>query len=424
MRRRINVLSSSEMSNQLLDRVLGAARQLGASDVHLKVGQPPIFRIKGELRVVRDVPAMTREVIATFAANMMSERQRGEFEHQLECDLAYGTPDGVRYRVNIFQQRGLIGIVMRVIPPEVPPFERLNLPPAVLKLADEMRGLILVTGITGSGKSTTLAAMLDYINQRQACHIVTIEDPVEYAYTDKRSIINQRELGFDTKSFSRALRAALRQDPDVILVGEMRDLETIEIAMVAAETGHLVLSTLHTVDAVETVNRIISIHPPHQQAQVRLQLAGILKGVVSQRLVPRADGRGMVPAVEIMVQTARVRELIEDAARTREINDAIATGREPYGMISFDQSLTDLVKRKLVTYEEALRHSTTPDDFALVFRGISGGGTADSWQEEQVRRQNAGPGQPVVRPQPSTTQQAGGAADAAPGFEIERFRKE
>jgi twitching motility protein PilT len=308
----------------------------------------------------------------------------------------------------------MVGMVMRLIPPEVPPFERLNLPPTVLKLADEMRGLVLVTGITGSGKSTTLAAMLDYINQRHACHIVTVEDPVEYAFRDKRSIINQRELGFDTKSFSRALRAALRQDPDVILVGEMRDLETTEIAMVAAETGHLVLSTLHTVDATETINRIISIFPPHQQVQVRLQLAGILKGVISQRLVPRADGKGMVPAVEVMVGTARVRELISDQARTREIHDAIATGRDPYGMISFDQSLAELVRGKLVTYEEALRHSTTPDDFALVFRGVSGGGTADAWQQEQMNKQNQIPN---ARP-------GSGAQSNATGLEIERFSKE
>jgi twitching motility protein PilT len=323
-------------------------------------------------------------------------------------------------------------MVMRLIPPEVPPFERLNLPPSVLKLADEMRGLILVTGITGSGKSTTLAALLDYINQKYACHIVTIEDPVEYAFRDKRSVINQRELGFDTKSFSKALRAALRQDPDVILVGEMRDLETTEFAMVAAETGHLVLSTLHTVDAVETVNRIISLFPPHQQPQIRLQLAGILRGVVSQRLVPRADGKGMVPAVEILVQTARIRELIEDAQRTREIHDAIASGRDPYGMISFDQSLTELVQRKLVTYEEALRHSTTPDDFALLFRGVVGGGRADSWQQEQVIRQNVGAmaaaqhQRAVTSPTtPQTPPKAGGqAAGDGPGFEIERFGKE
>jgi twitching motility protein PilT len=411
------------MSTQMLDRVLAAARQLGASDVHLKAGLPPIFRIKGELRTVRDVPALTREVIATFAVNMMNERQRTEFESTMDCDLAYGTPDGARYRVNVFQQRGNVGIVMRLIPPEVPPFERLNLAPSVLKLADEMRGLVLVTGITGSGKSTTLAAMIDYINQKQACHIVTVEDPIEYSFRDKRSVVNQREIGFDTKSFSKALRAALRQDPDVILVGEMRDLETTEIAMTAAETGHLVLSTLHTVDAVETVNRVISIFPPHQQPQMRLQLASILKGVVSQRLLPRADGKGMVPAVEIMVTTARVRELIEDADRTREIHDAISQGKDPYGMVSFDQSLIDLVQRKLVTYEEALHHSTTPDDFALTFRGVSGGGSNSDWQNEQVNRQNARPATPA-RPgaqpaRPGAPQQGSSNNDA--GFEIERF---
>jgi twitching motility protein PilT len=375
---------------QMLDRVLGAARQIGASDVHLKAGLPPIFRIKGELRTVREVPALSAEIISTFAMNMMNERQRKEFEETFDVDMAYGTADGARFRVNVFQQRGHIGMVMRLIPPEVPSFERLNLPATVLKLADEMRGLVLVTGITGSGKSTTLAALVDYINQRQACHIVTIEDPIEYTFRDRRSVVNQRELGFDTKSFSKALRAAMRQDPDVIFVGEMRDLETMETAMIAAETGHLVLSTLHTVDAVETVNRVISIFPPHQQAQVRLQLAAVLRGVVSQRLIPRADGKGMVPACEILVASARVRELIETPERTREIRDAIAQGREPYGMITFDQCLIDLVQRRLVSYEEALRHSTTPDDFALAFRGVSGGAGTDEWASEQIRIHNQG----------------------------------
>ncbi len=356
-----------------LDRVLQAARQLGASDVHLKVGLPPVFRIKGDLRTVRDVPPLSRDVVQTFALDMMNERQRETFETSWDVDLAYATPDGVRYRVNVFQQRGNIGLVMRLIPPEVPPFDKLNLPKAVLDLVDNERGLVLVTGITGSGKSTTLAAMVDSINARRACHIVTVEDPIEYAFKDKRSVINQREIGFDTVSFSKALRAALRQDPDVILVGEMRDLETIEIAMTAAETGHLVLSTLHTLDAVETVNRIVSVFPPHQQAQSRLQLAGVLKGVLSQRLIPRADGKGMIPAVEVLVNTARVRELIGDPKRTREIHDAIATGREPYGMISFDQSLMDLVRRKLVTYDEALAQATNADDFALRYRGIGRG---------------------------------------------------
>ena len=359
---------------QVLDRVLTAARQLGASDVHLKAGLPPIFRIKGELRTVKDVPALARESIAAFALHMMSDRQRAEFEKAWDVDLAYETPDGVRYRANVFQQRGTVGMVLRLIPPEVPSFETLNLPETVLKLADNHRGLVLVTGITGSGKSTTLAAMVDYINQRKACHIVTVEDPVEYAFTDKRSVINQREVGFDTLSFAKALRAALRQDPDVILVGEMRDLETTEIAMTAAETGHLVLSTLHTVDATETIGRIISMFPTHQQMQARLSVASVLRGVISQRLIPRADKKGMVPSLELLVNTERIREMIEDPNRTREIPDAIAQGLHPYGMNTFDQSLADLVKRKLVTYQSALKYSSNPSDFALMFRGVSGGG--------------------------------------------------
>ncbi len=376
---------------QVLDRVLTAARQLGASDVHLKAGLPPIFRIKGELRTVRDVPALTRESIAAFALHMMNDKQRVEFEKTWDVDLAYETPDGVRYRANLFQQRGVVGMVLRLIPPEVPSFETLNLPKTVLQLADNHRGLVLVTGITGSGKSTTLAAMVDYINQRKACHIVTVEDPVEYAFQDKRSVVNQREVGFDTLSFAKALRAALRQDPDVILVGEMRDLETTEIAMTAAETGHLVLSTLHTVDATETISRIISMFPTNQQMQARLTVGSILRGVVSQRLIPRADGKGMVPSLELLVNTERVRELIEDPNRTREIPDAIAQGLHPYGMNTFDQSLADLVKRKLVTYENALKYSTNPSDFALMFRGVSGGsaGSRDPSSQTQPIQGNA-----------------------------------
>ena len=391
--------------SSILDRVLQAARQLGASDVHLKVGLPPIFRIKGDLRTVKDVPPLSQEVVQTFALFMMNERQREIFDAVWDVDLAYATADGVRYRVNVFQQRGQVGLVMRVIPPEVPPFEKLNLPKVVLDLADNERGLVLVTGITGSGKSTTLAAMVDSINARRACHIVTVEDPIEYAFKDKRSVINQREIGFDTVSFSKALRAALRQDPDVILVGEMRDLETVEIAMLAAETGHLVLSTLHTLDAVETVNRIVSVFPPHQQGQARLQLAGVLKGVLSQRLVPRADGKGMIPAVEVLINTARVRELIADPKRTREIHDAIATGRNPYGMVSFDQSLMDLVQRQLVTYEQALAQATNADDFALRHRGVSRG-------DEDI-------GQPGLAPDEADLDMDD-ARD--PGFTIDRFK--
>jgi twitching motility protein PilT len=400
----------------LLDRVLQAARQLGASDVHLKAGLPPIFRIKGDLRTVRDLAPLSAEMVRDFGTGMMSERQRDIFEKNWDVDLAYSTPDGARYRVNAFQQRGQMGMILRLIPPEVPPFESLGLPKKVLELAEEERGLILVTGITGSGKSTTLAAMVDYINANRACHIVTIEDPVEYAFKDRKSVINQREVGFDTTSFARALRAALRQDPDVVLVGEMRDIETTEIAVTAAETGHLVLSTLHTVDAVETINRIVSLYPPHQQMHARLQLVTVLKGVVSQRLLSRADGKGMIPAVEILVATARVKELIADPKRTRELHDAIATGRDPYGMMSFDQCLTELVQRKVVTYAEAASNATNAADFALHFRGFSKGGA-----EEPRPATQTGPVPNGARP-PADAQQApvaGGSSD----FQIDRFKE-
>ncbi|MEM6994870.1 MAG: type IV pilus twitching motility protein PilT [Myxococcota bacterium] len=359
--------------NEIFDRVLQAARKLGASDVHLKVGLPPVFRIRGSLRTLKDVPPMTSDVIMTFAMNIMTERIHEKFMKDCEVDLAYATPDALRYRVNVFKQRGECGMVMRVIAADIPPFERLNLPARVKELAREQRGLVLVTGITGSGKSTTLASMMNVINAERACHIITIEDPIEYVFRDLRSVINQRELGFDTMSFSNALRAALRQDPDVVLVGEMRDLETIDTAMLAAETGHLVFSTLHTLDATETITRIVQMFPQDQQNAIRMQLAAILSAVVSQRLLPRADGRGMIPAVELMVNTPRIRDMIIDPTRTVEIVDAIRDGQHPYGMISFDQSLTELVHRKLVTYEMALAASTNPDDFALYFRGVSEG---------------------------------------------------
>jgi twitching motility protein PilT len=400
------------MSN-ILDKVLGAARQLGASDVHLKVGLPPIFRVKGDLRTVANVPPLTQEAVEEFGLSMMNPRQRDIFDKNWDVDLAYSTQDGYRYRVNVLQQRGCMGVVMRLIPPNVPPFERLNLPRKVIELAEEKRGLVLVTGITGSGKSTTLAAMVDYINSHKAVHIVTIEDPIEYAFKDRRSVINQREIGFDTMSFARALRASLRQDPDVIMVGEMRDLETTEIALTAAETGHLVLSTLHTVDAVETINRIVALYPPHQQVQARLQLCAVLRGVVSQRLVARADNMGMVPAVEILINTARVKELIADPHRTREIHEAIVSGRDPYGMVSFDQSLTELVKNRFVTYEEALANSTNADDFALIFRGVSKGGSVST-----DFNPGAG-GRTGYTPTPAT---------ATPGqsseFQVDRFKNE
>jgi twitching motility protein PilT len=399
--------------SSILDKVLGAARQLGASDVHLKVGLPPIFRVKGDLRTVANVPPLTQEAVEEFGLGMMNARQRDIFDKNWDVDLAYSTQDGYRYRVNVLQQRGSMGVVMRLIPPNVPPFERLNLPRKVLELAEERRGLVLVTGITGSGKSTTLAAMVDYINSHKAVHIVTIEDPIEYAFKDRRSVINQREVGFDTTTFARALRASLRQDPDVILVGEMRDIETTEIAMTAAETGHLVLSTLHTVDAVETINRIVALYPPHQQTQARLQLCAVLRGVVSQRLVTRADGLGMVPAVEILVNTARVKEMIADPKRTREIHEAIVSGRDPYGMISFDQSLTELVKNRFVTYEEAVANATNADDFALIFRGVSKGGSVASDFNPGAA------GSTGYTPTPATA-----TSDQSSEFQIDRFKNE
>jgi twitching motility protein PilT len=358
--------------SQILDRVLAAARQLGASDVHLKAGLPPIFRITGDLRTIPDVPAVTREALSEFAVHMMNDRQRADFEQYLDLDLAYSTPDGVRYRVNLFQQRGSVGMVLRLIPPEVPPFERLGLPQTVLDLTAHPRGIILVTGATGSGKSTTLAAMIDHVNTQHAYHIVTVEDPIEFTFRDKRSVVSQRELGLDTMSFSRALRAALRQDPDVILVGEIRDHETAELAMTAAETGHLVLSALPATDATEAVGRLVTMYPAHQQGHARRTLASVLRGVISQRLLARADGKGMVPALEILVSTERIRELIEDPQRAREIRGAIAGSLHPHGMMTFDQSLASLVRQRLVTYDEALSHATSPSDFALLFRGAPG----------------------------------------------------
>jgi twitching motility protein PilT len=359
-----------------LNEILQIALRGGASDIHLKAGLPPMFRVDGSLVPLKDGKRLPPEEVARMAFGIMNEFQKEKFKASNEVDLAYGVPGLGRFRVNIFQQRGTIGAVLRVIPFKVMTIKDLLLPPILEKIVGEERGLILVTGTTGSGKSTTLAAMIDHINANETNHIMTVEDPIEFLIRDKRSIINQREVGVDTLSFSQALKSALRQDPDVILVGEMRDYETIETALHAAETGHLVMSTLHTLDATETINRIVSAFPPHQQKQVRLQLAAVLKAVVSQRLIPRADGKGRVAAVEVLRVTARVRELIEDKDRTKEIHDAIAQGFDSYGMQTFDQSLMGLVRNGLVSYEEAHRQATNPDDFALRFSGVSG--TADS----------------------------------------------
>lgn len=379
-----------------LNEILQVALRGGASDIHLKAGLPPMFRIDGSLLPLKGAARLGAEELSQMAFGLMNEFQQERFRSTNELDLAYGVPGLGRFRVNVFQQRGSIGMVLRVIPFKVMTREQLLLPPVIDRLAMSERGLIVVTGTTGSGKSTTLAAMIDHINSNKSCHIMTIEDPIEFLIRDKRSIVNQREVGTDTISFGQALKSALRQDPDVLLVGEMRDLETIETALTAAETGHLVMATLHTLDAAETINRIIGAFQPHQQKQIRMQLASVLRAAISQRLVPRRDGRGRVPAIEIMINTARVRELIEDKDRTREIADAIAQGHQAYGMQTFDQSLMSLVQQNIVAYEEALRQASNPDDFALRFSGISG--TSNSiWDDFEGGAQEQQP--PAPRPQ-------------------------
>ena len=302
--------------------------------------------------------------------------------------MAYSVPGLGRFRCNVFQQRGTVGLVLRVIPVRILTIKDLLLPPVMEQIAGERRGLVLVTGTTGSGKSTSLAAMIDYINSTRTEHIMTIEDPIEFLHRDKKSLVNQREVEVDTKGFSGALRSALRQDPDVILVGEMRDYETIETALTAAETGHLVLSTLHTLDATETINRIISVFPPHQQKQIRLQLAAVLKSVISQRLLPRADDRGRVPAIEVLRATGYIRDCIENKEKTKLIRDAIAAGTSQYGMQTFDQSIYTLYKRELITMEEALRRATNPDEFKLKLQGIES--TSDGSRAEMESTLNAG----------------------------------
>ena len=366
-----------------LNQILLEALSQEASDVHIKVGVPPIFRVNGVLKAWNKVKPFDLNDVSKMAFDLMNDWQKERFIKNREVDMGYEVYGLGRFRVNVFQQRGKMRIALRIVPYQIKTLEELHLPPVLSSISLEQRGLILVTGTTGSGKSTTLASMIDIINNERNCHIITIEDPIEFIHEDKKSIIDQREIGSDTNTFSSALRVALRQDPDVILVGEMRDFETIETALTAAETGHLVMSTLHTLNATETVTRIISVFPPYHQKQVRLQLAGVLKGVISQRLVPRADGIGRVPAVEVLVSTARVRECIVEKDKTNEIPDAIAKGVTSYGMQSFDQSLMFLLKEGLITYEEALKHCTNPDDFALRVKGILA--TSDTtWEDFEV----------------------------------------
>jgi twitching motility protein PilT len=355
-----------------LNEILKTAVKNSASDVHLKVGLPPVLRVNGKLVPLKVPQPLRPEDVTAICSHILAvEEQRERFERNHEVDCSYSVPGLGRFRVNVFLQRSTVGIAIRVISIGALSFEELHLPKVIEKMALETRGLILCTGTTGSGKSTTLASIVEYINNHRSCHILTIEDPIEFLLRDRKSIINQREIGADTTSFAGALKSALRQDPDVILVGEMRDFDTIETAIMAAETGHLVLSTLHTLDAAETINRIIGVFPPYQHKQVRIQLGSIMKGVISQRLVPRSDGSGRVPAVEVMLNTARIREYIEDKDKTRKIREAITQGYVSYGMQTFDQSLMALYKDNLITMEEALRQASNPDDFALRVRGVS-----------------------------------------------------
>jgi len=354
-----------------INQLLKHAIDQGASDVHLKVGNFPVVRVNGQLRPLNKELRLDHEALVTMAATIMSANQRQRFKDAQELDLAYSVAGLGRFRCNVFQQRGTIGIVLRVIPMGVKTFDELDLPPVLRTIANEQRGLVLVTGTTGSGKSTTLAAMIDHINSSRDLHIITIEDPIEYLHRDHLSILNQREIGSDTRSFAHALRSALRQDPDVILVGEMRDMETIETALHAAETGHLVFSTLHTLDATETINRVISVFPPHQQKQIRLQLASVLKAAVAQRLIPRTDGNSRVPAVEVLIATPFVRDCIVDKEKTHLIKGAIAQGTSQYGMQTFDQSIFSLFSQGLVTHGEALRWASNVDEFNLKVQGIS-----------------------------------------------------
>ncbi len=353
-----------------LDTLLRVMMSKGASDLHLKTATFPHLRINGELVPLGEFGKMSKEDTLMMAFSIMTNKQKQRFRDNAECDLGYGLKGVGRFRVNVFQQRGTVSIAIRAIPFSVLNFEDLFLPKVLAKIAREPRGMVLVTGTTGSGKSTSIAAMLNYVNENLTRHVITIEDPIEFIHNDRMSIFSQREISVDASSFGDALRSALRQDPDVILVGEMRDLETIETALLAAETGHLVFSTLHTVDALETINRIIAVFPSHQQRQIRLQLGMVLRAVVSMRLIRRSDTRGRVPAIEVMIVTEYIRNCIIDPEKTRLIRQAIAAGTSQYGMQTFDQSIYDHYKAGRISYDDALAYASNPDEFKLRVQGI------------------------------------------------------
>ena len=348
-------------------QILRTAVQEGASDVHFKAGEPVLVRIKGALlplKVARLTPDATLKIFEALRPRHLAGVAVAEVQ---ELDFSFAVSGTGRFRANTFRQRGSLALVIRVIPNRIPDFKELNLPDSLLKLSEERRGLILVTGTTGSGKSTTLAAMINHVNQTRTAHVVTIEDPIEFLFLNRKSSVVQREIGVDTSSFANALRAVLRQDPDVIMIGEMRDTETIDIALKAAETGHLVVSTAHTTDAAKTVQRLLAVFSPAEQAMMRIRLAETLKAVISQRLLPRLDGQGLVPAAEVMVNTRVIQECIRDPERTAEINDFVAKGRH-YGMQTFDQHLLALLQEGLISKEVALSAASSPADLDLQIR--------------------------------------------------------
>lgn len=356
------------------------------SDLHIFVGFPPVFRVNGSLQTM-DHENVSPEDMVRLAEQILTPKQLKEFETNREVDFGFGVPGLGRFRANVCKQRGTIAMVFRLVPIEIPALESLSLPPVIESLCTKPRGMILVTGITGSGKSTSLAAMLQKINQERRDKIVTIEDPIEFLHARRNGLVAQREVGTDTNSFATALRHVLRQDPDVIMVGEIRDRETMEIAITAANTGHLVMSTLHTIDASQTINRIISFFPTHQHQEIRLLLGSCLEAIISMRLIPRADGAGRVPAVEVMLCTPTIREYIIHPEKTLLIRQAIQEGHIQYGMQTFDQALMKLYKEGFITYEEALTNSTSPDEFSLRVKGIEASSDA-TWSQFEAETED------------------------------------
>ncbi len=366
-----------------IDDLLKIAIESEASDLHIKPGNHPILRMNGVLKPLTSYPRLSTSQTKELVDQITTGSQKKILEEELDLDLAYSFPGFGRFRGNIFHQRGSLAIALRIIPLEPKSIKELLLPEVLEMVSMEQRGLVLCTGTTGSGKTTTLASMIDYVNAHRTENIITIEDPIEYLHRDKKCTISQREVGVDVTNFTRGLRAALREDPDVILVGEMRDKDTIETSLIAAETGHLVMSTLHTLDAVETVNRVVSVFPPHSQKQIRFQLASILKAVISMRLIPQMGGKGRVPAVEVMVNTPYIQECINNREKTTLIRDAIAAGVSEYGMQTFDQSIYQLYKDEYISFEQGLRYSTSPNNFKLRVAGIQS--SSDIAKEEMAK---------------------------------------